>query len=102
MVGLSQLSPRAAVLVGVLAVGLFFSDNPVFTVIASLILYGLWYALVALLVPRTRYVGGIALIVLSIPVFGIAFIANWVGIYAVFLLAHGNWLSLSSAARLHR
>lgn len=72
----------------------------VFAVIAVSILYGLWAVILRLIVPRSRYLGGIAVSILSVLPLAIGFIASWVGIIGVFLFAHGAWLSLSAAAQL--
>jgi len=71
-----------------------------FAVIAVSILYGLWAVILRLIVPRSRYLGGIAVSILSVLPLAIGFIASWVGIYGVLLFAHGTWLSVTAAAQV--
>lgn len=91
---------RLVLLALAIAVAVVTSETIVTPIVGLLVLYGLWSVLLRLVVPRSRYVGGIAISVLSAIPLAVGFIASWVGIIGVFLFVHGVWLSVTAAAQL--
>jgi hypothetical protein len=77
-----------------------FADVWVVSFIGLLILFGFWNLIYLLVVPRTRFVGGIIILIFSMIVFAIASLAPWTALVGLFLFGHGNWLAFVSAARL--
>lgn len=91
---------RRGFLFVLLGASLYLAENVVFSVIASLILYGLWVAVVKLFVSRSRFIGGMAVLLLSaVPLLaGVA--VWWVGAVGFIVFTHGSLLALTGAARL--
>jgi hypothetical protein len=85
---------------GLGVVSYVFADQWITAFIFLLILFGLWNALYLLVVPRTRFIGGVLLLVLSGPVLGVGTSVPWVGLLGGLLFGHGSWLALVAAARL--
>jgi hypothetical protein len=85
----------------VIATAFYFGDNVVATIMGLTFLYVVWFVLFILLASRSRWIGGIVLVMYSGMLFGIGFIAAWIGIFAVLVFLQGSWLALSGAARVH-
>lgn len=86
------------VVLGVLSYVLADAWIPSF--IGLLILFGVWNLIHLFVVTRTRFVGGLIILLLSLIVFAIATLAPWAALIGLLLFAHGNWLAFISAARL--
>jgi hypothetical protein len=91
---------RQAVLVALVGGCAYLGDSIVFSVIAALIFYGLWVAVVKLFVSRSRFVGGVALLFLSAVPLLVGIAVWWVGIIGLGVFTHGTLLALTGSARL--
>lgn len=85
---------------GLGVVSFVFADQWVASFIFLMILFAIWNAIFLLIVPRTRFTGGIVVLFLSMPVLGVGTSAPWVGAIGGLLFVHGSWLALVAAARL--
>ena len=92
---------RLLVLAISIAGAVYLAANPFFSAIGILFAWGLWVAILSVLVERSRFVAGIAMLLLSALLLAIAFISTWVGIYGLLAFGHGSWLSLSGAGRIY-
>jgi len=90
---------KGLVFLGILLTGFLQPDTGV-VIVFLLFAFALWNGILYLVVRRSRFVGGIVLIVYSALFLAVGGIASWVGIYGVLLFAQGTWLSLVGAARL--
>jgi len=86
--------------VAIVLVGVFVAESTAFSIIALLILFGLWNALYLFVVPRARQTGGILIVFLSLIVFAAATESGWPAVIGLALFVQGNWLAFSAAARL--
>lgn len=86
--------------VGLLLVSVFFAESAVVAFIMLLLLFGIWNGIYLFIVPRTRFVGGIMLLLLGVLVLGIGTIANWIAALGGVLFVQANWLVFIAAARL--
>ena len=91
---------RRAVLVAFIPMSFFLTDSPVFAFIGLLILFGIWNAVVLLLVPRSRFAGGVVLLIVSSMVLGFGMEALWLAALGGVVFVQANWLSFTAAARL--
>lgn len=91
---------RQGILVALVGTCVVLADNIAFSVIAGLLLYGLWLLVVKFFVSRSRFVGGIALLFLSIVPLLVGVAVWWVGIIGLGVFTHGTLLALTGAARL--
>lgn len=101
MVRENRLAIGGAGFLLVIATAIFFGDNVAATVIGLTFLYAVWFVLFILLAGRSRWIGGIVLVIYSGLLFGIGFIAAWMGIFGVLVFLQGSWLAFSGAARVH-
>lgn len=81
-------------------VGFFVGENPAFSIIGLLFVYVLWLVILELLGEWSRFASGLAIVVLSVPLFFIGLIATWVGAAGLVVFAHGNYRAFTGAARL--
>jgi hypothetical protein len=100
MVKERRMAIAGAGFVLIIATGIYFGDNIAATIIGLSFLYAVWFLLFILLSGRSRWIGGIILVLFSGLLFGIGFIAAWVGIFGVLVFLQGSWLALSGAARV--
>lgn len=100
MVEENRLTIAGAGLVLVIATGIYFGDNVVATIMGLSFLYTLWFVLFILLSGKSRFVGGMVILLFSALLFGIAFIAAWMGLFAVLVFFQGSWLALTGASRI--
>lgn len=84
----------------IVVVGVLVPQSTFGTILGLLILFGFWNAIYLFLVPRTRFGGGIFLIILSVFPLATTLDIEWVGVVGALLFAHGNWLAFTAAARL--
>jgi len=91
---------RRAGLVAIVLVGVFVANNTGFSVIALLLLFGVWNAIYLFVVPRARQTGGVLILFLSLIVFAAATEAAWATPIGLALFAQANWLAFTAAARL--
>jgi len=91
---------RRGALVAIILTSVFVAESTFFAGFALLILFGIWYAVYLVVVPRLRATGGIIIVLLSMFVLIGATEANWVAGVAALLFLQGNWFAFSSAARL--
>lgn len=91
---------RWGVFVGIIATGLVIANNPFGAIIGMLLCFGVWNTIYVYLVPRSQFGGGVAILVLCMFVFLFALASDWVALIGLPLLAHGNWLAFTGAARL--
>lgn len=91
---------RQGFLFVLIAASVTVAENIVFSVIASLILYALWVAVVKLFVSRSRFMGGMAVLLLSAVPLLVGVAVWWVGIIGLIVFTHGTLLALTGAARL--
>lgn len=91
---------RRVFLLILLGASLTVAENIAFSVIASVILYGLWVVVVKLFVSRSRFIGGIAVLFLSAVPLLVGTAVWWVGVIGLIVFTHGTALSLTGAARL--
>jgi hypothetical protein len=91
---------RRAFLGGLVGASALLADNIAFSVIASLILYGLWVVVLKLFVSRSRFMGGMAMLLLSIVPLLVGIAVWWVGAIGLAVFTHGSLLALTGAARL--
>jgi len=83
-----------------LAASFVVADNVAFSVIASLLLYGLWVVVVRVFVSRSRFMGGMAVLLLSAVPLLVGIAVWWVGVVGLVVFTHGTLLALTGAARL--
>lgn len=91
---------RLLVMGGLGVLSYVFADQWVAAFIFLMILFGVWNVIYLLIVPRTRFTGGIVVLFLSMPVLGLGTSVPWVGLIGGLLFGHGSWLALLAAARL--
>lgn len=100
MVQLNRSSVRRGILAGILLVSVFLAETRIVAFVLLVLLFGLWSGVSRFLVPRSRFLGGIVILFLSLFTFLVAIPVNWVALVAGVLFAHGNWHALTAAARL--
>lgn len=91
---------RRAAVVAFIPMSIFLTDSPVFAFIGLLILFGIWNAVVLLLVPKSRFAGGVVLLIVSSIVLGFGMDALWLAALGGVVFVQANWLSFTAAARL--
>jgi len=91
---------KLGVLVATVALAVVAPGNTAATVVALLFVYALWLATVSIVVTRSRYVGGLVLLVLSFFPLAAGLIADWIGVVGLALVAQGTALAMTGAARL--
>ena len=91
---------RGGVLAAIILTSVFVAESTFFAGFGLLVLFGIWYAIYLILVPRLRGTGGIVIVLLSMFVMIAAIDAIWVAGVSLLLFLQGNWLAFSSAARL--
>jgi len=82
------------------AASVVVADNVAFSVVGSLVLYGLWLVVVRVFVSRSRFVGGMAMLLLSAVPLLVGIAVWWVGVVGLVVFFHGTVLALTGAARL--
>lgn len=96
-----RLATGGAGFLFIIATAFYFGDNVAATIMGLTFLYIVWFVLFMLVAGKSRWIGGIILIMYSGLLFGIGFIAAWMGIFGVLVFLQGSWLALSGAARVH-
>ena len=91
---------RGGVLAAIILTSVFVAESTFFAGFGLLMLFGIWYAIYLILVPRLRGTGGIVIVLLSMFVMIAAIDAIWVAGVSLLLFLQGNWLAFSAAARL--
>jgi len=86
--------------VAILLASLFLADEGVVAFIMLVLLFGLWNGIYLLIIPRSRFFGGILVLLLSLFTFIVAIPVGWAALVAGLLFVHGNWHSFLAATRL--
>ena len=96
-----QRGYRAGQVIHFLTVPLVYYESSLFALIPVLLYFGIWRRLVRWgTVGRSRYLGGLIMIVLSLPMIVAALFRTWGIVLGALWFVYGSWLAMSAAARL--